>query len=355
MDDYVLTVQTETATEGITTFQDFMAGLREIVNIVYGVQLPDNDYQAINLFQYGGRNNARDDPFRNRQGYSYYHDAEDTYTCVCKHIIKNLYFIVPKWSKDIHPRLAVGSTCIKRFQIRSKCRNCCQHFYIKPDDVADICPKCSKCCYCFKKKKEQQSICGKCLDTLKYRLQLIIEKRIRDYSKKLEYQRRCLLRKHFLPWKQQYYQKQEKIRCFINYQNHGKIVKCFFQWKKQYKQEQHKIQINKFILKRKRKIIQRIVLQYVQKWINNKKKQQLLEKKKEKQEQQQKQNILKQKKITEQIGKYDIKVYPRTSPLLQYWDKTYQEVFNLDQSNSEHPNPFKKYVSAKLLLMNNFS
>ena len=75
----------------------------------------------------------------------------------------------------------------------------------------------------------------------------------------------------------------------------------------------------------------------------------------QKEEKEEKEKEDQEKKMMEEIDKYDIKVYPRTSPLLQYWDKTYQEVFNLDQTNSDHPNPFKKYVSAKLLLMNNFS
>jgi len=358
-EEYILHIRADVSVEGRTTFREFMSGLRDIVETAYGRQLPANDHMAINMFRYAGSYDERDNEFRDRQGYAYYHDDEGTYTCVCTHKIKDLYFIVPKWSKNIDPLLAVGSTCIKRFQIKAQCYNCHGIFYIKPDkDIADICCRCSKCPRCSKGKKQpNKTLCSDCLSRLKDELRLIFQKQ----------KRRMIRREEERLYLEQQKEEMKKIRlrCFIQKQNHHKLVKNFHIWKRQYQKTQHQIKVKKFIETHKRKVIGRTILKWVQKMkqkrieeiqrriilnkIIQRRQKEIVERiirrwVKDKQRQtRERLQIEKQNKIQ----KYDIKKYPRTSTLIQYWDRTYDQVFKIDRYNSDHPKCFKEYVNVK--------
>lgn len=177
-EDYILTIKTDLCTDSMTTFRDFMKGLRTIVYDVYGRTLPDNDYEAIKYFKYAGTNDDKDKPFQER--YAYYHQEQCSYTCICSHKIENLHFIVPIWSKEncLEPQLVVGSKCIKRFRIQATCKVCNNKYYIKSeDDIADTCRNCSKCCCCRKKKTNNEQICNPCRSNLKNNLQHVLKNR----------------------------------------------------------------------------------------------------------------------------------------------------------------------------------
>jgi hypothetical protein len=359
----VLVFSTE-STLSKTDFQDFMEGLRNMIRVLYdGMELPANDYATMNMFRYGGSDRAEDDEYRTRQGYVFYDITQQKKRCLCKHQISNLFYIVPKWDNKINDKLAVGSTCIKRFYVKNHCRNCHHEFRVQYDHCADLCQSCQTCRLCHKKKPATKNMCSACwknifvpqVDTIHHKkineAKMRYEKQqeaINTFTRKRQINivrrwiRRVVLR--FVEKKR--FQKQlllfQRKRSMRLIQRH--IVSII-------KEKRRKTDIVRFIEKqkqldilRKKKIVAECLLQFVLK----------LRKKRQLASSRQKRHHDKIKKLgmmTKNIGQWDKKPYPRHShQTVKFWDLAYEVVYRMDRDNPYHCMPFKEYATLKSIL-----
>jgi hypothetical protein len=248
--------------------------------------------------------------------------------------------------------LAVGSTCIKRFQVKNLCRNCNHEFIVHYDHCADLCPSCQTCRLCCKKKSTIKNLCSKCwknifvpnLEEINHKKIKQSQKQILVFNNNRKKERvakaTAVIRRWCRHWILPYIE--NKRLLLFQRKRSIRIVKRYLL--SIVKEKRHKANLLQFIKTRRQRVITKCIVRFVEKL---RKKRQLTYSRQKRQDD----RIKKLKNITENISKWDKKQYPRRSQqMVKLWDLSYEEVYRTDRENPHHPMAFQEYASVKYLL-----